>query len=147
MNKMLRYKKCNARAMGRAPFGTEIGNSMETYLRVADEGVVAAQFLVGLAHLEGYCVEKNDCSAYYWLRLAEENSGTIRHRSRALIEKLRSTVKPDAIEGAEHMVAMRVQENKLLRSKRPAEFIKPGTESASLRLSQVLTRSRPKVAS
>jgi hypothetical protein len=133
---------------GGAPLGTEIGNSMETYLRAAEEGVVAAQFVVGLAHLEGYCIEKNECSAYYWLRLAEENSGTIRHRSRVLVEKLRSTVKPDELEVAEQRVATRVQENKLLRSKRPAEFIKSGTESTSLRLSQeFLTRSRPKVAS
>jgi hypothetical protein len=58
MNKMLRYKKCNARAMGRAPFGTEIGNSMETYLRVADEGVVAAQFLVGLLTLRAIVLKR-----------------------------------------------------------------------------------------
>ena len=40
---------------------------------------MAAQFVVGLAHLEGYCVEKNDLSAYYWLRLAEASSCELGH--------------------------------------------------------------------
>ena len=104
----LLFKECNAQATGRgrAPLGTEIANPIETYLKAAEEGAVAAQFVVGLAHLEGYCVEKNDRSAYYWLRMAEENSGTIRHRSRALVEKLRSTVKTDDIEAVEHRVAI-----------------------------------------
>jgi CheY-like chemotaxis protein len=39
--------------------------------------------LVGLAHLEGYCVENNGLSAYYWLRVAEENSCELGHRRRA----------------------------------------------------------------
>jgi hypothetical protein len=58
-----------------------IGHPIEAYLKAAEEGVVAAQFVVGLAHHEGYRIERNDRSAYYWLRMAEENSGTIRHRS------------------------------------------------------------------
>jgi len=58
-------------------------NSIENYLKDAQEGVVAAQFIVGLAHLEGYGVEKDERSAYYWLRMAEENSSTIRSRSHA----------------------------------------------------------------
>ena len=93
----LLFKECNAQATGRGavPLGTEIGHPIETYLKAAEEGSVAAQFVVGLAHLEGYCVEKNGLSAYYWLRMAEENSGTIGHRSRALVEELRSTVKTD----------------------------------------------------
>jgi hypothetical protein len=51
-------------------------------------------------------------------------------------------------EVAEQRVATRVQENKLLRSKRPAEFINPGAESAALRLTRAFPPgSRPKVAS
>ena len=69
----LLFKECNGQAAGRvgAPSGTEFGNSIANYLKAAEEGSVAAQFVVGLAHLEGYCVEKNGLSAYYWLRVAE----------------------------------------------------------------------------
>ena len=37
--------------------------------------------LVGLAHLEGCGIEKNGRSAYYWLRMAEENSRELRQRT------------------------------------------------------------------
>ena len=146
----LLFKECNAQTTGRVgvPFGTEIGDTMETYLKAAEEGAVAAQFVVGLAHLEGYCVEKNGLSAYYWLRMAEENSGTIGRRSRALVEELRSTANMKDIEGVEQRVAVGVQQNKLLRSKRPTEFIRSSTDSAPLRMPRELaTRSQSKVAS
>jgi two-component system, NarL family, nitrate/nitrite response regulator NarL len=127
----LLFKECNAQATGRGgiTFGTEIGHPIEAYLKAAEEGVVAAQFVVGLAHHEGYCIERDDRSAYYWLRMAEENSGTIRHRSHDLVEELRSTVKTDEIEDVEDSIAIAVQENKLFTSKRPAEFIKASTTS------------------
>ena len=146
----LLFKECNAQTTGRVgvPFGTEIGHTMETYLKAAEEGAVAAQFVVGLAHLDGYCVEKNGLSAYYWLRMAEENSGTIGRRSRVLVEELRSTAKPEDIEGVEQRVAAGVQQNKLLRSKRPTEFIRSSADSAPLRMPRELaTRSQSKVAS
>jgi DNA-binding NarL/FixJ family response regulator len=108
----------------------EIANSIETYLKNAQEGVVAAQFIVGLAHLEGYGVEKDERSAYYWLRMAEENSSTIRSRSHALVEELRSIVNEDDIAAAEHTVAIAVQKNRLLTSKCAAEFIQPSRDSA-----------------
>jgi two-component system nitrate/nitrite response regulator NarL len=126
-----------------SPGGLLLGNGSQpiaAYLKAAEEGVVAAQFIAGLAHLEGYGIEKNERSAYYWLRMAEENSGAIEQRSRALVEQLRSTVKTDDIEAVEQMVAMRVQENKLLRSNRPAEFI---STSADLGPLQMLQESSP----
>jgi len=143
-------KECNAQATGQVgvPSGTEVGNSIEIYLKAAEEGVVAAQFVVGLAHLEGYCLEKNDRSAYYWLRMAEENSGTIGQRSHALVEELRSTVKTDDIEAAEHSIAVTVQENKLFTSKCPADFIKTGTNSAPRAISREFSRgNKEKLAS
>jgi DNA-binding NarL/FixJ family response regulator len=128
----LLFKECNRQTTGRidARLGTESGNAIETYLRAAEEGVVAAQFIVGLAHLEGYSVDKDERSAYYWLRMAEENSCTIKQRSHALVEELRSRVKMDDIEAVEHNVAIGVQANDLLISKRPAEFIQPSRDSA-----------------
>ena len=142
----LLFKECNGQAMGgMVPFGSGISQSIETYLKAAEEGVVAAQFIVGLAHLEGYGVERNDRSAYYWLRMAEENSGTIRHRSRSLVDELRSTVRRDDIDAVEHSVAIGVHENKLLSSKRPAEFIKPEANAATAR--EFSTGIKVKVAS
>jgi two-component system nitrate/nitrite response regulator NarL len=131
----LLFKECNGQASGRVGIlsGTEIGNSIDTYLKAAEEGVGAAQFVVGLAHLEGYCVEKNGLSAYYWLRVAEENSSELKHRSRALVEQLRSTVKTDEIEALEQSVASAVKNNKLFTNKRPAEFIKRSADSPPLR--------------
>jgi hypothetical protein len=122
----LLFKECNGQTMGRAGLGgaTELRNPIETYLKAAEEGSVAAQFIVGLAHLEGYCIEKNGLSAYYWLRVAEASSCELGHRSRALVEQLRSTVKTHEIEAMEPSIAIAVKNNKLFQSKRPAEFIK-----------------------
>jgi len=150
----LLLQECNGSAMGRVGVlsgtesGNSIGNSIETYVKAAEEGVVAAQFIVGQAYLEGYGVEKDERSAYYWLRMAEENSGTIRHRSHALVQELRSTLKTDDIKAVEHSVAIGVQENKLLRSKRPAEFIQPSTDSAPRGIAREFsTAGKAKVAS
>src|SRR2546427_9827941 len=49
-------------------------NSLAGYLRAAEEGWVSAQFMLGLVYLEGRGAEKNQQSAYFWLRMAEENS-------------------------------------------------------------------------
>jgi two-component system nitrate/nitrite response regulator NarL len=127
----LLFRECNGQSMGRAGLGgaTELGNTVENYLQAAEEGSVTAQFVVGLAHLEGYCIEKNGLSAYYWLRVAEENCCALGHRSRALAEQLRSTVTTDEIETLERNVAIAVSNNKLFTSKRPAEYIKRSTDS------------------
>jgi hypothetical protein len=63
-----------------------LGNSMETYFKAAEERYAPAQFIVGLALLEGCGVEKNDYLAYYWpewprkipLRLRDVNSSRLR---------------------------------------------------------------------
>jgi hypothetical protein len=96
--------------------------------------VVTGGVAVGLAHLEGYCVEKNGLSAYYWLRVAEENSCELGHRSHALVEQLRRTVKTDELENLEHNVSVAVKNNKLLSSRRPVEFIKRRADSSPLRI-------------
>ena len=71
----LLFKECNTQATrAKLPFGTEFGQPIDTYLKAAEDGSVAAQFVVGLAHLEGHCVEKNGLAAYYWLRMAEASS-------------------------------------------------------------------------
>jgi hypothetical protein len=81
-------------------------------------------------------------NAPYWLRIAEENSSTIRSRSHALVEKLRSSVKTDDIAALEHRVAIAVQENKLLRNKRPAEFMNPSADSATKGIARTFSSGR-----
>jgi len=132
----LLFKECNGSTADRAgvTLATEPGHPIETYLTAAEEGSVAAQFVVGLAHLEGYCVEKNGLSAYYWLRLAEASSRELGHRSRALVEQLRSAVEAHEIEDVEHRISIAVKNNKLLQSQRPAEFIRRSVDSPPLRI-------------
>jgi DNA-binding NarL/FixJ family response regulator len=136
-----------ATSPGGLSLGNDVSQPIGAYLKAAEEGVVAAQFIAGLAHLEGYGIEKNERSAYYWLRMAEENSGAIEQRSRALVERLRSTVKTDDIEAVEQMVAIRVQENKLLRSNRPAEFVSTSADLEPLQMLRESPRSKAKAAS
>jgi two-component system nitrate/nitrite response regulator NarL len=132
----LLFKECNGATADRAAvtLATEQGHPIETYLTAAEEGSVAAQFVVGLAHLEGYCVEKSGLSAYYWLRLAETSSHELGHRSRALVEQLRSAVQAHEIEEVEQRISIAVKNNKLLRSQRPDEFIKSNVVSRPLRM-------------
>jgi hypothetical protein len=101
-----------------------------------------------LVPINGYGMEKNERSAYYWLRMAEENSAAIEQRTRVLLERLRSTLKTDDIEAVEQMVTIWVQENKLLRSKRPAEFIRTTIDPGLLQmLREPSPRGKAKAAS
>ena len=111
-----------------------LNHPIETYLKAAEEGFIAAQYLVGLAHLEGCGMEKNGRSAYYWLRMAEENSRELRQRTRALTEELKSKMRAEELETLEHSVMAAVEHNKRSTTKRPVEFIKRSTASASLRI-------------
>jgi DNA-binding NarL/FixJ family response regulator len=132
----LLFKECNGSAEDRSgvTLVTDPGHPIETYLTAAEEGSVAAQFVLGLAHLEGYCVEKNALSAYYWLRLAEASSRELGHRSRALVDQLGSAGKKHEIEDVEHRISIAVKNSKLFKSQRPAEFIKPGESKPTLRI-------------
>jgi two-component system nitrate/nitrite response regulator NarL len=109
-----------------------LSHPIESYLKAAEEGFIAAQYLVGLAHLEGCGVEKDGRSAYYWLRMAEENSRELRQRAGALTEQLKSKMRSGELEALEHSITAAVECNKLLTIQRPVEFIKRSTASASL---------------
>jgi len=109
------------RAVG--PNVSGLGNPIEVYLKAAEEGYAAAQYIVGLAHLEGDGVEKNGHSAYYWLRMAEENSSAVRQRSRALTLNLRTKIKPGEIERLERRIAAGTQNDKIL-AKKPVDLFK-----------------------
>jgi two-component system, NarL family, nitrate/nitrite response regulator NarL len=110
------------RAVG--PSVSGLGNPIETYIKAAEEGYAAAQFIVGLAHLDGYGVEKNGHSAYYWLRMAEENSSAVRQRSRALTEDLRTKINPGDMEALERSIATGARNDKILASKPVEDLFK-----------------------
>jgi hypothetical protein len=97
---------------------------IEAYVKAAEEGSVAAQFVIGLAHLEGSELEKSGPSAYYWLRMTEQNSVQLQQRSRILIEKLKASMKPQEIETIERRLTTTVERNKPLVSKSPVELVR-----------------------
>ena len=66
--------------------------------------------------------------------MAEENSSELRQRTRALTEELKSKIRAEELETLEHSITAAVERNKLLTTKRPVEFIKRSTASASLRV-------------
>ena len=132
----LLFKECNAPATDRggAPFGTEIGHPIETYLTSCRTGLRRGSIRRRDWHiLRAIALKRMACSAYYWLRMAEASSNELGHRSRALVEQLRSTVKTDEIEAVERNVAFAVKNNRLFTHKRPAEFIRENADSPPLR--------------
>jgi DNA-binding NarL/FixJ family response regulator len=82
-------------------------HSLEVYLKAAGEGSITDQFLVGLMYSEGRGVEKNVHSAYYWLRMAEENSSELREHSRRLVLEHKTTMKSEDIQALEESLMTR----------------------------------------
>ena len=87
--------------LGPATSGEGAAKSLGGHLKAAQDGWVSAQFLVGLAYFEGRGTAKNDRSAYYWLRMAEENSLELRQHIRMLIEGVRVKMSLPVIEELE----------------------------------------------
>lgn len=97
-------------------------NSLEGYLRAAQEGWVSAQFIVGFAYFEGRGVEKSDQSAYYWLRMAEENSAELRDRVRTPIQEVTGRMTVQEIESLEK--SLMAQKEKMVVRKRMAALMR-----------------------
>jgi two-component system, NarL family, nitrate/nitrite response regulator NarL len=76
-------------------------NSLKGYLRAAQEGSVSAQFIVGSAYFGGRGTEKNEKAAYYWLRMAEENSAELGEHIRALTGEVKAKMALHEIEELE----------------------------------------------
>jgi DNA-binding NarL/FixJ family response regulator len=105
------------------PFNAERStNPLQGYLQAAQEGSVSAQCIVGLAYWEGRGVEKNDQSAYYWLRMAEENSTELRHRSRTVIQEVTARMTIEDIEAIEKDVMS--QRQKMLNGRKISDITK-----------------------
>ena len=89
----------------------------------AEDGLLSAQFMLGLAHLEGKGVENDYRTAYYWLRMAELNSSHVLQQSRCGIEKLKSRLPAADIRDLEQQISHKAQENQRLNAKGAAEGI------------------------
>jgi two-component system nitrate/nitrite response regulator NarL len=100
-----------------------LGTPIDVYEKAAEEGYAAAQFIIGLAHLEGHGCKQNDRSAYYWLRMAEENSAAVRQRSSALTGDLKNKITVGEVECLEQRIANRTSNNKIL-ARRTVDILK-----------------------
>jgi DNA-binding NarL/FixJ family response regulator len=109
-------------AVHRPPTLSIAPNLMEEYIRAAEGGSVAAQFVLGLGHLEGCGFERNDHTAYYWLRTAEKNSSKLQGGLRNMFEALRARLKPEDVEDLERTIA--AKRGHLLTAKRQPDSIK-----------------------
>jgi len=108
--------------------------SLGGHLKAAQEGWVSAQFLVGLAYFEGRGIEQNNHSAYYWLRMAEENSTELRQHVRMLIKGVRCKMTLQDIEELERNL-ITDKKKMLLGSRKVMEFTnEEGTSVALARL-------------
>ena len=93
----------------------------------ADDRVVA-QLRLGLAHLEGRGMKKDDCAAYHWLRMAEVNSSRVLEQSRSGLNELRSRLESKDIQELEQQLAYQVSEQ-VDRKMTQAREEEPGTPS------------------
>ncbi len=101
------------------------GFSEPAVVAAAEEGFLPAQFMLGLAHLEGRGVKKDDQAAYHWLRLAELNSNRILDRSRRGIQDLRVRLLPEQIKELERQVSDKAQQHHDLKMKTTRAELRP----------------------
>ena len=76
----------------------------------AEDGLLLAQLMLGLAHLEGKGVGKDDHAAYHWLRMAELNCSRMLEESRNGLNLLKSRLQSQEIEELEQQVAQKTEE-------------------------------------
>jgi TPR repeat protein len=76
----------------------------------AEDGLLVAQLMLGVAYLEGRGVEKDERAAYRWLRMAELNSSTVLTESRCGLKVLKSRLQSQEIKELERQVVEKTQE-------------------------------------
>ena len=80
------------------------------FIAAAENGFPPAQFMLGMAHLDGKGFEKNDRTAYHWLRMAEMSSVLVLEETRHGIDELKSRLTPQQIQELEQQISQEVQE-------------------------------------
>jgi two-component system, NarL family, nitrate/nitrite response regulator NarL len=71
----------------------------------AEAGFPTAQFMLGMAHLQGGGVEQDNRAAYHWLRLAAVNSARVLEESRGAIDQLKSHMDSAEIQCLEQQIS------------------------------------------
>lgn len=104
--------------------GVDARMSIEKYLEAARDGFVPAQFILALAHLEGYGTEKNQESAYYWLRITENHCSEILRLSQGLLEGLKAQIRDQKVEALEHALNTSLQDHASILSKKPIDLVR-----------------------
>jgi DNA-binding NarL/FixJ family response regulator len=102
-------KDLEKRALKRLVHGE--AHRLEPFVKAAEDGFILAQFVVGMAHLDGCGIQKSDDSAYYWLRVTEQNSFEILQRSRIISEQIKQRMQPEEIMALEQKIATTVRNN------------------------------------
>lgn len=104
--------------------GADSRISIEKYMQAAQDGFVPAHLVLGLAHLEGYGAEKNEESAYYWLRMTEKQCSELLRVSKNLIDKLKSQIRINKVEALERALDTTSEENESIFSKKSIELVR-----------------------
>ncbi len=123
---MVNERKANdANGQHTAAEMTEVDSSVtiQKYMQAAHDGFVPAQFVLGLAHLEGYGAEKNHESAYYWLRATENQCSELLRLSKNLIDKLKSQIRINKVEALERALDTMLQDTPGIFNKKPIELV------------------------
>jgi hypothetical protein len=101
------------------------------FVAAAENGFLSAQFMLGMAHLEGKSVEKDDHTAYHWLRMAELNSNRVLEQSRCGINELRSRLQSQEIQELEQQISQKAQEQQKPKLKAARRELQPENTSIS----------------
>jgi two-component system nitrate/nitrite response regulator NarL len=104
--------------------GVDSKMSIEKYIQAAQDGFVPAQFILALAHLEGYGAEKNQESAYFWLRVTENHCSEILRLSHTLLEELKGQIRIPKVEALERALNTTLQDNESVLSKKPTDLVR-----------------------
>jgi DNA-binding NarL/FixJ family response regulator len=119
-------KDLEKRALKRLAHGE--GHRLEPFVKAAEDGFIPAQFIVGMAHLDGCGIQKSDDSAYYWLRVTEQNSFDILQRSRIVSEQIKQRMQPEKIVALEQKIATSVRNNSTALAKPPSELVRDSAD-------------------
>jgi two-component system, NarL family, nitrate/nitrite response regulator NarL len=97
---------------------------IEKYIESARDGFVPVQLVLALAHLEGYGAEKSEESAYYWLRMTENQCSQIMRLSQDLLCKLKGQIRDQKIESLEEALSTSFQNYASALSKKPIDLVR-----------------------
>jgi len=127
----LMVKGRNAQYGELAQFFWGEGFNESAVVAAAEQGFLPAQFMLGMAHLEGRRAERDDRAAYRWLRVAELNSARVLEQSRSEISELRSRIPSAEIAELEQRVFREAQEPQRAGDRKAPREVERGAADTS----------------